>query len=1230
MSKKVFIISTVLLLIVWGTSFTKIGSSPRINDLPKVIVVPSPALSSGRAACSIQKHNDTAVSFYSGWNTGDRFVTYFDIEVECGSPGYPFEMQSISFLLYDPGTFQWPVNIDVVVFEMAGTDSCDGPGDELCRFSVTCDEATFGIPNIGTVEFPTPCCVKGPVFIGLEYMDDGAGPYPSIMFDNSAPVPECDNWAFGPSVWEEWFDYWSSPEPGYPIFWVDGESQSTGCDSSVVVNEVRTQPFEAIQNSGTYTYAFVELYNAGGYVIDIEDWGLTDIDGNILVTFPQIILAPGDFLEVYFGNGLNDIDLSDGVGVVYTNGDSVVFDSAYDGAVLYTDPNNSSTILDAVFWSTDGTTPSGSSMSDAVSAGIWSSGDYFENDSLEAFSSYGLCPDGADHNDGTDWRLFGWGEYHLSWANPQNPIQLTPPHGGLLDDYSSELSWGDRPFADSFQVQIDNSPSFTSPEISATTNSTSYSVAGLTDGYYYWRVRVFEGGVLQSTFASYDLIADPAAKSGAPRTSVQLGVTHQIQHKDTKILCIYDHRNSFRPGCEEAAGTTGPWDATHATGSAHVVGCEHCQMYCTRAVISMINNFYGGDLTQDRISYELYFGNNPGPEADLGHWQGTGLGSSGGAHGIGRRWQIFEWALGTTVTRVAGKPSFAAIQASIDAGHPIYIDGQDHATLVYGYYFENLQGSPTPAVYIHNPWPGTAGFSSYAAWQPDGSGWGHAGYFVIPPAYDPASAIDQESGVTTDTDGDGVMDFDEQDVRNFHSVKNDVDTDDDEVNDKQEIKNYTHHDRATYHPGHDNNPLDFPDLDNDGLRAENDCDSDNDSDFDGGEDIDGDGHNPVPDAGNVCDRETCQFDAGEFCIKVAVDKDTYLLGEPVYLVDQHYTRETHTYHSNSTYNYELGNNCPTKADGSALAHNGSFNTNAGGHAIRKRVDYCLFPGQRYLTVDVLDDNIYSTPDNLDPQTCWTCANDWFHGFHWAYDYAVHNPSFPYPTWTFPSICIFEGSDPTIATYVVECPWWWWCYSWPPVLDNYWIAIEIDRPLISNGQVSISTPPALVQGSATCGSGPTVNTYSFDELLTSSLEDGTTDTSKQWLAFSIQNWQLPDSLLSTRFYLDIPIGTKLDANPYVKIMAGDAVYGWSPTPYDSIPITIISSCCVGIRGDLNGDGIDANILDLTYAVDRIFRGGPPAACPEEGDVNSDGDPTNILDLTFLVDRIFRGGPLPGSC
>ena len=50
-----------------------------------------------------------------------------------------------------------------------------------------------------------------------------------------------------------------------------------------------------------------------------------------------------------------------------------------------------------------------------------------------------------------------------------------------------------------------------------------------------------------------------------------------------------------------------------------------------------------------------------------------------------------------------------------------------------------------------------------------------------------------------------------------------------------DIRQYVFH--RNYHLGHINNALNFSDIDGDGLRAENDCDSDNDGDFDGGASI---------------------------------------------------------------------------------------------------------------------------------------------------------------------------------------------------------------------------------------------------------------------------------------------------------------------------------------------------------------------------------------------------------
>ena len=113
--------------------------------------------------------------------------------------------------------------------------------------------------------------------------------------------------------------------------------------------------------------------------------------------------------------------------------------------------------------------------------------------------------------------------------------------------------------------------------------------------------------------------------------------------------------------------------------------------------------------------------------------------------------------------------------------------------------------------------------------------------------------------------------------------------------------------------------------------------------------------------------------------------------------------------------------------------------------------------------------------------------------------------------------------------------------------------------------------------------------------------------------------------------DQPISSASPTLDFVFTAPGSFPYFCRPHEFFGMNGTIfVQVCCVGNRGDVNGDGTDANILDLTYLVDRIFRGGPSAVCDEEADLNSDGTPSNILDLTFLVDRIFRGGVPAGPC
>lgn len=251
MSRKM--ISTIVVLVcfvVLFATYATVGGAASSNPAHRVKLLPDvkSVLNSrtgedekGTATfCTLSKTNSTPGFYWDMYALGSRTVTYFDPST-CGSPTYPFELSSISFPLNDPGGYQWPVQLDIVVFsEAIAGDPCSGPGDELCRFTITCLESDFSYPTFGTTTFPSPCCVDGPFFIGVEYTDAGSGPFPSVLFDDEAAPTSCDNWQYEGS-WTEWYSFWTPPTPGYPIMEVDGETESTNCaaDGGIAINEVR-------------------------------------------------------------------------------------------------------------------------------------------------------------------------------------------------------------------------------------------------------------------------------------------------------------------------------------------------------------------------------------------------------------------------------------------------------------------------------------------------------------------------------------------------------------------------------------------------------------------------------------------------------------------------------------------------------------------------------------------------------------------------------------------------------------------------------------------------------------------------------------------------------------------------------------------------------------------------------------------------------------------------------
>lgn len=79
------------------------------------------------------------------------------------------------------------------------------------------------------------------------------------------------------------------------------------------------------------------------------------------------------------------------------------------------------------------------------------------------------------------------------------------------------------------------------------------------------------------------------------------------------------------------------------------------------------------------------------------------------------------------------------------------------------------------------------------------------------------------------------------------------------------------------------------------------------------------------------------------------------------------------------------------------------------------------------------------------------------------------------------------------------------------------------------------------------------------------------------------------------------------------------------------LSVYGFCCIPpIRGDVNGDGADLDIVDLTCVVDYLFGEGCEMPCNEEADVNGDGASGDIVDLTFIVDWLFGVTPETVVC
>ena len=280
------------------------------------------------------------------------------------------------------------------------------------------------------------------------------------------------------------------------------------------------------------------------------------------------------------------------------------------------------------------------------------------------------------------------------------------------------------------------------------------------------------------------------------------------------------------------------WDTPHdpPSGSDPADG-NHCAV----AMIAMVNHFYGGDLSEDRIAYEAHKERQPGPEEDLIFGEGLRAPEANMA---------FSWALGVEVEFVGGyldkDSAWASITAAIDAGRPVPAANTHHGFVISGYEVRNGRRlvtikDPAKGIYVSDFDASKLAASDLSLW-------------IIPAG---ATGTKQETSVTTDSDGDGVVDFDE--TQRFQTNPNAVDTDEDKVKDKQDIASgifdpsygYALH-RVAGGKGRD--------FDGDSNPTEGDPDSDDGGCLDGDEDKDVDGHRNGSETWNFDKADDSCFD----------------------------------------------------------------------------------------------------------------------------------------------------------------------------------------------------------------------------------------------------------------------------------------------------------------------------------------------------------------------------------
>lgn len=570
-------------------------------------------------------------------------------------------------------------------------------------------------------------------------------------------------------------------------------------ESRLLLNEVLFAPTEQ-------SFAFVELKNAGGADAGLAGLMLENERGETIeLPASAPILGLGEVYLISMDAG--DEGMARGFAF-----DDPSFLSMENGTLFLYDPEG--ILLDRVDWGVDN--PDSVRLSrGAVPPAVFPSG-----------VSIGRHPLSATH-DPLEWTTFTSVQVTPGEPNPTPGVEiLIPFDGASFEQPEVPLAWYVVPGAVAYRVQVSSDAAFESPKIDAVVQAPPVTTDRIPPGYYFWRVQALnaDGGNAEfSPIHTFTVEASESALSVIP-ISYRAGSADPLQEQRSKVLNvpqIYQKKDSNML-LLESPRTEGAhaWNVPHP-GYSGDDPADNAN--CALASIAMLNHYFGGDLTQDFIGWDVFHNKKPGPEMDL-NW-GKGL----------KIWDIergLAYALpgsllysipenvhpdlkGSFDFSTPESEFFDRVAALIDEGRPVLAIEPGHATVITGY---RILGDAR-SFHLNDP---TVGKYWVDATRSD---WR---YYFEPgnngQTDDPTHYLD--------FDGDGINNFDE--MYRFSTNPNNPDTDGDGLSDGIDVYGSVHDEHFGYSGDMNMRGRDF---DNDGVPMELDFDADDGGCMDSFEDL---------------------------------------------------------------------------------------------------------------------------------------------------------------------------------------------------------------------------------------------------------------------------------------------------------------------------------------------------------------------------------------------------------